>query len=101
MIVKRVNTEAEYWEAHKYYVRKLRKHGKNIRFFVRDMKGYLAEYDRILDEACLVGVFSSEWVEEQKRHIRSEIRRPDSYLDYIEDKRKKFLKKLKTGLKNE
>ena len=95
--LKLVDTEDEYWEAHAYYMGKLKRLKYNLKKFIYEPDEYLKEFESILIDMVTTGVMSIEDSNELRGDLYKALNNPKPFQKWIEKNKEKFKKLVKKG----
>lgn len=98
--MKPVETEEEYWEAHKIFKKEITSLTKMIKEFYKNPRKYLDEFDEALAEAIRIGIIQESYAYEVKEKISKAMSDPYEFKEWIKRKPHDFKKWLKGNRKD-
>lgn len=94
--IKKVSSEAEYWDKHSEYVKKLNKLSRSVKTALIYPDEYIRKFESYLSEMLAYGLVTIEWTNEQRSIIYKKLNYPSELRNWVikglNKGKKKFVK---------
>lgn len=94
-VLKRVETENEFWTEFKKYKKKINKLMRKSYKFFGEPKEFIEQFENILAEMVFVGVVTEEWAQGQRERLYRELNKPEEFKDWVDEGKKKIKEKFR------